>query len=475
MAGNFAELVVNFTTTGFQAVSTQLTTLQASLTTFAGVGQTASQQLAGAGAAITGTFMRVSAGVGGAIAGMGQSGVTAGRNLVAGFQAAGRGIALAFNDPKAALAAVDLAAGQLATRVATRLAGSFTAPFRGLAQLGQGLTQTLQGAAAAVNPLTMAVSGFAMAGFRASFYGQMFGYQMEEISRQVGSIFLPVFQRVTDTLGQVMRWFQGLTGAQQRNLREWGLLAAGITAAALTIPRVVSGFQAITMAVRGVGMALTGVSLANPWLLLVAGLGAAIASTMTLQEATQAFTDVSKLIADPFRDLLALIKDIGQELRNGANWARGLAESVAGMKNKGDGGGGMLQWLGRGVNVMANTQALNEKLHGEAYSKSIFGRLSGISMAPLATGMRLFGTGLDDTKAIKGRAAAGEEARGDLLPKVGQFESVEATYRRITEASIKSTGDVKDPATESRDYLKEIMETVARLDATARGIKPGVV
>ncbi len=470
MAGNFAELVVNFTTTGFQAVSTQLTTLQASLTTFAGAGQTASQQLAGAGAAITGTFMRVSTGVGGAIAGIGQSGVTAGRALVAGFQAAGRGIALAFNDPKAAIAAVDLAAGQLATRVGTRLAGSFTAPFRGLSQLGQGLTQTLQGAAGAVSPLTMAVSGFAVAGFRASFYGQMFGYQMEEISRQVGSIFLPVFQRVTDTLGQVMRWFQSLTGAQQRNLREWGLLAAGITAAALIIPRVVSGFQAITMAVRGVGMALTGVSLANPWLLLVAGLGAAIASTMTLQEATQAFSDISKVIADPFRDLLSLIQDIGKELRAAAGWARELAGGAAGAgKKKGAG-----EWAKDTLNPFANQQALVEKLFGERASKTIASRV--LSLSPtggFATGLKMFTPWLDGAKAYDRKP--GDEARGDLLPKVGQFESVEATYRRITEASIKSTGDVKDPATESRDYLKEIMETVARLDATARGIKPGVV
>jgi hypothetical protein len=46
--------------------------------------------------------------------------------------------------------------------------------------------------------------------------------------------------------------------------------------------------------------------------------------------------------------------------------------------------------------------------------------------------------------------------------------------KRITEASIKATGDVKGPAEESRDYLKEIMETAKRLDATVKALKPGV-
>lgn len=417
----FANLVVNFSTTGWQAVVQQVTTLSTNITNVAGVARTTGQAVAGAAAGMV-----------------------------------------------SSLAGAAAWAGKLGLSFVTGMGNLGPQLTRGL----EGMSQAFQGLGKVVTPATMAIYGFALAGFRASSYGQIFGYQMEEIARQVGSIFLPVIQRVTDGLGSLMRWFQGLSGAQQKSLREWGLLAGGITAAALVLPRVVAGFQAVQVAAKGLQLALTSVAAANPWLLVVAGLGAAIASTMTLQEATQLFVDVSKVIADPFRDLLALIKDIGAELRGAATWAKELAGATD--KSKGKDDKGIMGWAGDNLNPFANQQAMVEKLFGEKASKSIASRI--LSLSPtggFATGLRLFTPWLDGAKAYDRKP--GDEARGDLMPRIGQFESVEQTYKRITEASIKVTGDVKGPAEESRDYLKEIMETAKRLDATVKALKPGVV
>jgi hypothetical protein len=194
--------------------------------------------------------------------------------------------------------------------------------------------------------------------------------------------------------------------------------------------------QAVQVAAKGLQLALTSVAAANPWLLLVVGIGAAVASTMTLQEATQAFVDISNVIADPFRDLLALIKDIGAELRGAANWAKELAGGVD--KSKGKDSKGITGWAGDNLNPFANQQALVEKLFGERASKSIASRI--LSLSPtggMATGLRLFTPWLDGAKAYDRKP--GDDARGDLMPRIGQLESPRPTGSPIPSSAASTT------------------------------------
>ena len=125
--------------------------------------------------------------------------------------------------------------------------------------------------------------------------------------------------------------------------------------------------------------------------------------------------------------------------------------------------GGGLASIRDGAAAMGRSPRARGVLEGVADSS--FVKALGVGIGPAIKGYLAFGDEKRDDKT----------PRTDLLPKVGQFESVEQTYRRITEASIKSTGAEKDPTEEIKVSIFSILEVMREINKRVAEVKPGVV
>src|SRR5262249_7156885 len=149
----------------------------------------------------------------------------------------------------------------------------------------KGLTQVASGLSTALGPITGHLQGMALAGINASHFGEILGLRFQELNRQMASVFVPTVEFVIAKLDQLIRWFRGLTGEQQATLRQWGLWIAGIGLAAAVLPRAIASVQALGVAVKGVSLAMAGVGLSNPLVVLGTILAAAVLSTMDFKDA----------------------------------------------------------------------------------------------------------------------------------------------------------------------------------------------
>src|SRR5262249_20778979 len=99
------------------------------------------------------------------------------------------------------------------------------------------LAQAAGGVSGGLSPATGLLGGFGRQGVAASAEGQVLNIQLGQLSHQIASLFAPQIRAVIDHLGGLVTWFQRLSGEQQAQLRQWGLLAAGLTGTAIILPR----------------------------------------------------------------------------------------------------------------------------------------------------------------------------------------------------------------------------------------------
>lgn len=311
---------------------------------------------------------------------------------------------------------------------------------KGLAEAFGGINQAAQGLAKAFAPAISQLSGFVTAGVAASAEGQMISYQFEELSHQIASLFAPQIHAAIDALGRLVSWFQNLSGEQQASLRGWGLTLGGIAAAAFVLPRVIALFQGLAAAIAGVRVALAALTLANPWLLLIAGLAAAVAAFWAFSSASE------KASGD--------VKDAAGEIKGGE--ASPAGEVKATPPPAPATSSATVPW-GRNAGSLEEQRRAAERLSASGASLEEQRRAASEAYhAPLTP---------------KPKAADREE----IGRRVGGFESFDQTWKRIGRASLMASSGAsggKTPAEESRDYLKEIAETVRRLDG--KEIKPTV-
>ncbi len=145
-----------------------------------------------------------------------------------------------------------------------RFAASLDALKGKMAQLGQATSSAFGGA-------TSMIMGFVRSGLSGTMQGGALAAQMEQLSMQVASVFLPVIERVTDALVRAADWFRRLTGEQQSSLRTIGMIAAGLTLMGTILPRIIGGLQGIGVVLRLIA--------ANPFVALIAGVVALTSTT----------------------------------------------------------------------------------------------------------------------------------------------------------------------------------------------------
>jgi hypothetical protein len=326
-----------------------------------------------------------------------------------------------------------------------------------------------QGVMGSIGGLTMRLYGFVQAGFSASASGQVFGYQMQELQRQIASLFVPQIRAVLDYMGQLVRWFQTLTGEQQASMRRWALLAGSIMAAVMILPKLIAGFQALALVIRGAGVAMTLLS-AHPLVLIAMLVAALIVMTMDwraiLGDLDSGLTKVGNVGRNVFGELFKILVKITAELGKQIGYLNDWINRKLALPE----GTFRVQELGSQAQVLRLATAPREhevlrqdweRLMAEQSRQGSFVRWlsrhgigEGGNINPVADIWRMLG-------------ASEAKPRGEELPPLRGFEAVDQAYRRIAEASIKATGayGFRSPQQESAEYLRQIYETIQRVEA----------
>ena len=91
-------------------------------------------------------------------------------------------------------------------------------------------TEALHGA---VTKAGLALKAFAIAGFATSAESERMTFLFGELSREVSSLFLPVFETIQQVVGDVTLWLRNLSGEEQRLLGFFAAIAAGISTVSL--------------------------------------------------------------------------------------------------------------------------------------------------------------------------------------------------------------------------------------------------
>lgn len=80
----------------------------------------------------------------------------------------------------------------------------------------------------ATQKLGLVISGFAVAGLHASTEGEYLAFVMSELSRQIGSLFLPVIEKTIMITERLVDWFANLSGKSQALLGMTGTMIIAI-------------------------------------------------------------------------------------------------------------------------------------------------------------------------------------------------------------------------------------------------------
>lgn len=125
------------------------------------------------------------------------------------------------------------------------------------------------------------LEGFVRAGVGASTVGWVWHFQMERLSRQMASLFLPAIRQVIEYTKQLADWMRRLSGNQQENIAKWVAAGAAALGVAVILPKVIAGVEALVLGIRALTVAMVGLEAGTgigALLPLLGGLATAIAA-----------------------------------------------------------------------------------------------------------------------------------------------------------------------------------------------------
>jgi hypothetical protein len=327
----------------------------------------------------------------------------------------------------------------------------------GMVDVFKGTSTAAAGLNAALAPVTGHLQGMVLAGINVSHFGELLSLRFQELNRQMASVFVPTVDFVIVKLDGLIRWFRSLTGEQQATLRQWGLWIAGIGVAATVLPRVIASVQALGVAVKGVSLVLTGLSVSNPWVLLLtvlAGAGAALAvlgsKTLTLGDAANATVEAGSKLSDALSAAGGAADKLADKTATVVDRIAEAARQAVGLKD-----------------------VLNESGQAKTGLAAIYGRLRfeiekrfGL-LTQEGLGKYVFGAGNPivaflDRLTNATNPVEGGRPRADLMPRLTGFEQAEQTWRRIALTS-RNVGITRKEPTE------EIAESVKKIEAKVSG------
>ncbi len=340
----------------------------------------------------------------------------------------------------------------------------------GSALMGKSLvdaTSGLAGLGGALGGIAGKLEGYARAGLGVASEGQVLSLQFREISRQIGSLFIPQLVYASAKLQDLIGWFRGLSGEQQKSLGFWGTTVIGMTAVSTIVPRVTGAFAGMKASVRGLTLAFQGMRLAYLPLLFGGGALAGLAGVAGLAVLGSKGASIGKVASGA--------ADAGAKLASGFSAAGEAINQAATALGKVVNDSG--DWLQK---VLAIKGAVGETgheltglsavyVHFRELSENLIGGMVGKAGGPqLQKLMDAFAGKSSPLGAFLDRLAGRQQDKGkrkELSLALGGFESSEATWHRMALSSrqvpLKSHAEVTNEkldgiSTKIADIIKEI-------------------
>lgn len=193
------------------------------------------------------------------------------------------------------------------------------------------------------------LGGFVRQGLAGTTMGARMGLQMQLLSREIASLFIPVLERVIGFVQGITDWFRRLSGAQQEALGRWLTFGVALLGVLVVLPRLVAGLQAV-------GVVLTFLS-ANPFVALLAGIAALITATGTWGEVLEGIRDLFGGIVSTVGGFLSDLDDLLTGGRVG-EFLADVRDRAADLLGLGGGGGGPGQNRRELVNVSHGPESI---------------------------------------------------------------------------------------------------------------------
>jgi hypothetical protein len=331
-------------------------------------------------------------------------------------------------------------------------------------------TDNVTKVSAALAPLTARFEQMAYAGLASSQFGHLFGMQFQELARQIGSVFVPTATAGSEALQKLIGWFQGLSGDGQAGIRWTMLFGLGLSTAAATLPRIISGLEGVVgllkMAkdfVPALAMTFAG----NPVLASAIAIGG-LATVGMAQKSGVGLGDVlsgaGHGLAGAGHGIAAFWGGLGSMIgRAGTGVAdffgmdsllsdgrtAGGAATITGGKDKspsasqGDGGRG---WY----------SSYRDRLETARMNKTSWWDAAQSNWNPLFAAGDYFAGYKGLPEHLGGKPTKGQD-RNELPPQGGGWESMEQTYRRIASTAV----NVGVVGSTFENKMEEITATIA--------------
>lgn len=192
-----------------------------------------------------------------------------------------------------------------------------------LGELTKGINAVGVHAQRAFTVATASLTGFVVAGLRGTSMGELLSDRMQQLSRQIASLFVPEMLKAVNVIEQAVLWFQRLDGEQQRNIKSWvlgGVAALGVMSIMpkvfTAIMTVVGGIQVLTAAIAEAGVA-AGIASGGlvPLIGAIVTLGAGLATMgFATEKGRELFGKLKRAVEPIIKSLWEIAQVVGQAL-----------------------------------------------------------------------------------------------------------------------------------------------------------------
>ena len=281
------------------------------------------------------------------------------------------------------------------------------------------------------------VTGFIHQGLAMGAMGQILQVQMQRLALTITGLFRPEIQRVSEWVQRLTNWIQSLSDLQRESIAHWLQAGAAALAMGLALPRVIAGLQGAAVAVEALGAALGFLEADTGIGVLIPLIGFAIQGMTLLMVGTNGGRDALASMWEATKPLVAELVKLGEALRLGD-----LLEAL---------GNDFAVIVSATADAVRGLTALIKKFDELSNSKGIqvlheivrAGFLGG-----LADVLRQFGYN-QTLSHVPGN-------RQMELARSPGFEDLEATYKRIAQASISASFGGKKPEERAADHLEHL-------------------
>jgi phage-related protein len=336
--------------------------------------------------------------------------------------------------------------------------------------------------------LTGVVGGFVTAGLAGTGQAERLGQALQSLSREIAGIFLPVVEKVIDGVKKVTSWFEQLSGHQQDQIMRWTAAAGAALFMLAIFPKIVTGITAVIGAIRAVTAALAAAGaasgIATGGLTTIFGIVASLVAAFVGFGAAseEGFGSLSKLI-EPIQAAFGRITEAAAPLfaavdKIGELFTR-LIDSAVGPLNF------VMGALADVVIVFVDALIVLQSVLSPvvdllvqflSFASELASKVANFlapafeaMVAPLKEAAAfLERIGLLSRQQVSTKSEPHRKPEGTG----GQFEDVQATFRRIQSAVLKS--DTKRIDERQLEALHEINESIGDVERAIEGLQPVV-